>query len=50
MGERMNAMRDRRRETAKQMLGGKCVECRSAADLEFDHSDPATKSFEIAKD
>lgn len=38
----------RRAEAAKQ-LGGKCVRCGCKEDLQFDHIDPATKSFPIAK-
>jgi 5-methylcytosine-specific restriction endonuclease McrA len=38
--ERMKAGRD--------LLGGKCVQCGSTENLEFDHIDPATKSFGLA--
>lgn len=31
-----------------EVLGGKCVECSSAENLEFDHVDPDSKSFTIA--
>jgi len=31
------------------MLGGVCVECGSAKDLEFDHKDPTTKIGTIAR-
>ena len=30
-------------------LGGVCVECGTTEDLEIDHIDPSTKSFEILK-
>lgn len=39
----------RRREQAIESLGGKCVVCGSVEELEFDHVDPSTKSFSIAK-
>jgi len=40
----------KRRRDALELLGGKCVVCgkEDADDLEFDHIDPATKSFNIA--
>lgn len=37
----------RKRERAKVYLGGKCVRCGATEDLQFDHIDPATKSFTI---
>jgi hypothetical protein len=33
---------------ARTLLGGKCVRCGSAADLEFDHIDRRTKLFNIS--
>lgn len=39
----------RRRASALQALGGRCVDCGSKDDLELDHADPCSKSFEIAK-
>lgn len=30
------------------MLGGKCVQCGSSEELEFDHTDPSTKEFTIS--
>lgn len=39
----------RRRTYALEKLGGKCSECESVDDLEFDHIDPRTKSFTIGK-
>lgn len=33
----------------KDYLGGKCVRCGSADRLEFDHVDPETKLFSIAR-
>jgi len=38
-----------RREHARAYLGGKCAWCGSTTDLEFDHIDSATKSFEIGR-
>ncbi len=61
--DRMQAIRERYAETQKQrqrarhrqrkawalaLLGGKCVKCGTAENLEFDHIDPLTKSFTIA--
>ncbi len=34
---------------AIEFLGGKCVQCGSDNDLQFDHIDPKTKSFEVLK-
>jgi len=39
----------RRRRKYIEMLGGKCIRCGSAAELEFDHVDRQTKSFDIGK-
>ena len=36
-------------EEAKLRLGGKCNKCGSKDNLQFDHIDPSTKSFAIAK-
>ena len=36
------------REILLEKLGGKCVECGSTEALEFDHIDPALKSFNIS--
>lgn len=36
-----------RKARAISYLGGVCVACGAAADLEFDHKDPAAKSFTI---
>lgn len=38
-----------RRAEAIRSLGGKCVVCGSAENLELDHIDPALKSFDISK-
>lgn len=38
----------RRRAEAISQLGGKCVKCGTASQLEFDHIDPETKSFDLA--
>lgn len=37
----------RRKQEWLQRLGGKCVKCGSEQDLEIDHIDPATKSFNL---
>lgn len=39
----------RRRDDAIVSLGGVCVICGSDSDLEFDHIDPDTKDFTIAR-
>lgn len=49
MGEYMKDYRARRRARAIVLLGGKCVECSSTKNLEFDHKDPATKDKEVSK-
>lgn len=36
-----------RRKELIALLGGKCVQCGATENLEFDHIDPATKSFSI---
>lgn len=38
-----------RKEKAIAQLGGKCVDCGSTENLEFDHVDPTTKSFTIGR-
>ncbi len=40
---------DRTVTWAKGYLGGVCVECGTTKDLEFDHIDRATKSFEVRR-
>ena len=37
-----------RKAWAVERLGGKCAKCGSTEELEFDHIDPATKSFTVA--
>jgi 5-methylcytosine-specific restriction endonuclease McrA len=37
--------RSARKQRYLEYLGGKCVECGSTDDLEFDHVDPQTRSF-----
>lgn len=32
-----------------QELGGKCIDCGTADDLEFDHADASSKRFEISR-
>jgi hypothetical protein len=39
----------RRREAVVEQLGGCCVECGTRVDLEIDHADSTTKTFDIAK-
>lgn len=39
----------RRRAEYLEKLGGRCVDCGQAENLEFDHDDPATKSFDVGK-
>jgi len=43
-----NAYRDRRRQYARERLGGVCVVCGCPDGLEFDHVDPGTKTMAIA--
>src|SRR6185295_2416093 len=38
-----------RRAFYTALLGGMCVMCESTKNLQFDHIDPATKSFDIGK-
>lgn len=40
--------RESRRNELRTMLGDKCVICSSTDDLEFDHIDPSSKSFQIS--
>jgi hypothetical protein len=49
MREYMKRRARERRTEALNLLGGSCVRCGSTEALEFDHVDPATKSFEISK-
>lgn len=37
-----------RRETLLAMLGGRCAQCGSTTDLDFDHIDPRTKVFQLS--
>ena len=41
--------RERRLAEARAFLGGVCVSCRRADDLQFDHIDPTTKLFGVSK-
>ena len=41
------AGRQQRRAKLIEMLGGCCARCRATEDLEFDHTDPATKRFAV---
>ncbi len=38
-----------RRDAARERLGGACASCGSTERLEFDHVDPSTKRFNIAR-
>lgn len=38
-----------RREEAIRKLGGKCIDCGTSDDLEFDHADSQTKEHDLAK-
>ena len=38
-----------RKAWATGLLGGKCVSCGAGEELEFDHVDPATKSFNVGQ-
>jgi|SRR6185437_9146846 len=38
-----------RKRQALTLLGGACVQCGTTEDLEFDHIDPATKTFTITE-
>src|ERR1700712_2822234 len=39
----------KRRAPMIEYLGGACVECGATEGLQFDHIDPATKSFDIGR-
>lgn len=39
----------KRRHTAIEKLGGLCVHCGTTDNLQFDHIDPALKSFSVSK-
>tara|TARA_B100001113_G_C20920908_1_gene540043 strand:+ start:57 stop:779 length:723 start_codon:yes stop_codon:yes gene_type:complete len=38
----------KRRKLLVEMLGGKCVDCGTTENLQFDHKDPSEKSFRIS--
>lgn len=44
----MASYRRSQRQLAIRRLGGKCAQCGSTKDLQFDHRDPATKMDTIA--
>lgn len=46
--ERELARYQRNKSAAIEQLGSECVNCGSKEDLEFDHIDPNTKSFNIS--
>jgi hypothetical protein len=48
MGEYMLSRYHALMAEARESLGGKCVACGITDELEFDHIDPATKSFAIS--
>ena len=45
----LKKQREERRLWAKVLLGGRCIECGSFDNLEFDHIEPKTKKFSIGK-
>ena len=49
MREYQKAKYEKRRNGFIEELGGVCVQCNSVDELEFDHIDPETKSFNVAK-
>ncbi len=49
MRERTTRIHIQRRLWALELLGGRCVSCRTREELEFDHVNPATKSFNIGQ-
>lgn len=49
MRQYMKNRYDARRRQALEALGGKCADCGSTENLEFDHIDPSTKLTVIAK-
>ena len=48
MANYMARRRARRRATLQSILGDACAWCSSDERLEFDHKDPATKSFKLS--
>lgn len=46
--EQMQEYREKRRQKARNILGGKCVRCSKTDDLEFDHIEPSSKLNTIA--
>lgn len=49
MREYMRKKHAARKAAAIQLLGSKCIQCGSMNNLEFDHIDPSTKSYTIAR-
>lgn len=47
MKQYMQTRRKERRNKLIQMAGGECIKCTSQKELEFDHIDPSTKSFQL---
>ena len=45
----MKERRLKRRNDLIQKAGGKCLNCSSIVDLEFDHVDPKDKSFVLSR-
>lgn len=48
MNEYMRKRRERRRNQARERLGGRCLICGTTELLEFDHVDPDTKTAEVS--
>lgn len=44
---RWRALKRRRYDEARALLGGRCVRCGKTSDLEIDHVDPSTKALRI---
>lgn len=49
MREEQTKRRQRRIAEAKALLGGVCVVCGTTENLDFDHVDPSTKIFNVAR-
>ena len=49
INESIRALKDKKKETLLEHLGGKCVGCGTTENLQFDHIDRTKKSFTIGK-
>ena len=49
INESIRALKDKKKETLLEHLGGKCVGCGVTENLQFDHIDRTKKSFTIGK-